>query len=63
MNLGRRVEALLARKPPKRGYLYDEEFARALYAKLDLAIREPVSYGAWCGRKDASAYPDIVVAD
>lgn len=41
---------------------YDESFIRSLYDKNMLIVREPIRYGAWCGRTDFLSGQDIVLA-
>lgn len=47
---------------PEAAVGYDEGRIRELYKKYVLNILEPISYGSWCGRKNALSYQDIVVA-
>lgn len=41
---------------------YDESFIRSLYEKNMLIVREPIRYGAWCGRTDFLSGQDIILA-
>jgi SAM-dependent methyltransferase len=41
---------------------YGEDFVRALYDKYKLEIKEPVHYGAWCGRETFLSYQDLILA-
>lgn len=50
------------RETPEAAIAYPEDYVRNLYAERDLAIVEPVHYGAWPGRRDFLSYQDIVVA-
>jgi SAM-dependent methyltransferase len=47
---------------PERVIGYDEQHITALYRQNGLAIRQPIGYGAWCGRDEFLSYQDIVVA-
>ena len=37
-------------------------FVRALYDKYNLEIKEPIHYGAWCGREKFLSYQDLIFA-
>jgi len=41
---------------------YDEDFARNLFRRNGLEIREPIRYGSWCGRTDVTELQDSVIA-
>jgi SAM-dependent methyltransferase len=41
---------------------FDETFVRGLYEACGLQMREPLSYGSWCGRDRFVSGQDIVVA-
>ena len=41
---------------------YGEDFVWALYDKYNLEIKEPVYYGAWCGRETFLSYQDLILA-
>ncbi len=41
----------------------EEAFVRGIYAKRGLRIVEPIRYGRWCGRTEALAKQDIIVAE
>ena len=41
---------------------YEENFGRALYGKYNLEIKEPIYYGAWCGREKFLTYQDLILA-
>ena len=41
---------------------YEEDFVRALCAKCNLQIREPVYYGSWSGRETFLSYQDLILA-
>ena len=41
---------------------YEEDFVLALYDKYNLEIKEPVHYGAWCGRETFLSYQDLILA-
>lgn len=41
---------------------YEEDFVRAVYDKYDLKIKEPIHYGAWCGRETFLSYQDLILA-
>lgn len=47
---------------PEAAIAYPEVFVRELYAKCGLEIREPLRYGSWCGRTDATSGQDLVIA-
>lgn len=60
-----RVEMYMVENPdvPEQAIAFDEEFARAAYAKHGLAIVEPVRYGSWCRRATYLSFQDLVVAE
>ena len=41
---------------------YEEDFVRAIYDKYHLEIKEPIHYGAWCGREKFLSYQDLIFA-
>ena len=47
---------------PEREVAYEEEYIRALYARSNLQIIDPIHYGCWCGRSNFLSYQDIVAA-
>lgn len=47
---------------PEAAVAYDENFMFDCYKELGLSIVEPVNYGTWCGRKQASTGQDLIVA-
>lgn len=47
---------------PEEAVCYDEPLILSLYEKYGLKIKEPIHYGAWCGRRDFLCYQDIIVA-
>jgi ubiquinone/menaquinone biosynthesis C-methylase UbiE len=47
---------------PEASLAFDETHMRGLFARSGLSIREPIHYGAWCGRKEFLSYQDIVIA-
>ena len=47
---------------PEEAIAYPETFIRNLYERHGLKIREPISYGSWCGREDYLSFQDIIVA-
>jgi ubiquinone/menaquinone biosynthesis C-methylase UbiE len=47
---------------PEASLAFEEMHIRKLFAKTGLTIREPIHYGAWCGRKEHLSYQDIVIA-
>jgi SAM-dependent methyltransferase len=47
---------------PEASLAFEEWYVRDLFAGLGLSIREPIHYGAWCGRKEYLSYQDIVIA-
>ena len=53
----------LDRAVPEEAVGYDEAVIRALFARHDLAIVEPIHYGSWCGRSDFVAYQDMIVTE
>ena len=40
---------------------YEEYFVLALYDRYNLEIKEPVYYGAWCGREKFLSYQDLIL--
>jgi len=49
-------------KNPEAALAFEETYVRSLFGGLGLSIREPIHYGAWCGRKEFLSYQDIVIA-
>jgi SAM-dependent methyltransferase len=47
---------------PEIALAFKERYVRTLFTKLGLSIREPIHFGAWCGRKEFLSYQDIVIA-
>jgi ubiquinone/menaquinone biosynthesis C-methylase UbiE len=47
---------------PEASLAFEETYVRDLFARSGLSIREPIHYGAWCGRKEFLSYQDIVIA-
>ena len=41
---------------------YEEDFVLAVYDKCNLKIKEPIQYGAWCGRETFLSYQDLILA-
>ena len=41
---------------------YEEDFVRAAYDRYNLEIKEPIHYGAWCGREKFLSYQDLIFA-
>jgi hypothetical protein len=41
---------------------YEEDFVRAFYDRYNFEIKEPIHYGAWCGREKFLSYQDLVLA-
>ncbi|MFH1228333.1 MAG: class I SAM-dependent methyltransferase [Planctomycetota bacterium] len=50
------------KEAPEFAVAYGEGFIRELARKYGLNVREPIHYGAWCGRKDFLSYQDIIIA-
>lgn len=51
------------RKLPEAAIAYDEALVRKIYGRSGLKIREPISYGAWCGRDMYLSTQDVVIAE
>jgi SAM-dependent methyltransferase len=51
------------REVPERAVAYEETFVRALYARVDLQILEPLHYGSWSGRVRYLTGQDLVAAE
>lgn len=47
---------------PELAIGYDEAYVMGLYDNVDLEIRQPISYGSWCGRSRYLSYQDQIVA-
>jgi hypothetical protein len=41
---------------------YEEDFVRAVYDRYNFEIKEPIDYGAWCGREKFLSYQDLIFA-
>jgi len=50
------------RDTPESAVAYDERFIRGMYEKFRFTIREPIHFGSWCGRENALAYQDVIIA-
>lgn len=48
---------------PEWAVAYEEDHIRARHAAAGLPVREPVHFGAWCGRDTFLTAHDIVIAD
>jgi ubiquinone/menaquinone biosynthesis C-methylase UbiE len=48
---------------PEYVVAYDEEFVLEGCRRAGLRVREPVTYGEWCGREQFLSWQDIVVAE
>jgi ubiquinone/menaquinone biosynthesis C-methylase UbiE len=59
-----RLEGCVTADPqnPEASLAFDETGVRESFARAGLTIREPIHYGAWCGRKEFLSYQDIVIA-
>ena len=51
-----------SREQPELAIGYDEKYVNDLYEKCGLTIRQPISYGSWCGREHFYSYQDQIVA-
>jgi SAM-dependent methyltransferase len=40
---------------------FEEDFIRPVYDKSKLEIKEPIHYGAWCGKQKFLSYQDLIV--
>ena len=63
-NFAHQLEGCVTADPenPEASLAFQETYVRGLFARLGLSIREPIHYGAWCGRKVFLSYQDIVIA-
>jgi hypothetical protein len=41
---------------------YEEDFVRAVYDRYNFEIKEPIDYGALCGREKFLSYQDLIFA-
>lgn len=48
---------------PEWAVAYEEAHVRAKHDEVDLPVRDPIRYGAWCGRDRFLTAHDIVIAD
>ena len=48
---------------PESAVAYDENYVLELLKKNGLALRKPIYYGRWAGRKDGLSYQDILVLE
>jgi len=46
---------------PEAATGYEEDFVRGIFDKHNLEIREPIHYGAWCGREKYRSYQDLII--
>jgi len=46
---------------PELAIGYEEDFVLDLYRRVELEVRQPISYGSWCGREHHLSYQDLVV--
>jgi len=54
---------LLRERTPEAAVAYREDWVRGLFERNGLAVREPISWGEWCGREQFSSYQDILIVD
>jgi SAM-dependent methyltransferase len=47
---------------PEKAVAIDEGFLRDALSETGLAVREPISYGSWCGRRTFLSRQDVLVA-
>ena len=47
---------------PEHAIAFDEAFLLAQADRVGLEVRQPIYYGAWCGRTSFVSYQDILVA-
>lgn len=47
---------------PEAALAFEETYVRNLFPASGLSIREPIHFGAWCGRKEFLSYQDVVIA-
>jgi hypothetical protein len=50
-------------KMPEAAVAFPEDYILDLLRSRGFAVRTPVRYGSWCGRKEFLSYQDIVIAD
>jgi SAM-dependent methyltransferase len=50
------------REVPEESVAYEEADVTKLFEACGLSIREPVSYGSWCGRASFLTFQDLIVA-
>jgi len=50
-----------SQEKPELAIGYDKSFVKDLYEKAGLEVRNPISYGSWCGRKAFRSYQDLIV--
>ena len=64
IKLSHRMGPMLAMSEarPELAIGYDEEYVNELYQSHGLAIRRPIYYGSWCGRKHFLSCQDQIVA-
>jgi len=48
---------------PEDAIAYQEDYLRNLFSKNSIRIKEPVHFGAWCGRSNYLSFQDIVIAE
>ena len=48
---------------PESAVAYDEDYVMQLVEQHGLALKAPVYYGRWAGRKDGLSYQDILLCD
>ena len=48
---------------PESAVAYDESYVMGLLAQHGLALKDPVYYGSWTGRKDGLSYQDILLLE
>lgn len=41
---------------------YDETYIKDLFSKNNMAVKEPIYYGSWCGRETYLSSQDIIIA-
>jgi ubiquinone/menaquinone biosynthesis C-methylase UbiE len=48
---------------PEDAVAYEEEFVKKLFENHGLGLKQPIHYGAWCGRQNFLTYQDLIIAE
>lgn len=62
-NYGEGIWRYRYEQSPESAVAYDERYVMELLAQHGLALKEPIYYGRWSGRKDGLSFQDILIVE